>query len=199
MVAFRVSGRCLILLSTPAMAIQQGRRAEDQRQAACGIRGCPGPAGVGQFVAPGNVADGHRQHLRVGAAVADGQGRSVSGIQRNTTYYLYETQAPSNYMTAGPWILVVGDKDATLYPATEKPDGTLEKAGDGTPLTVSDSGTDTKVLPVTIRDISWGYELPNTGGAGTTSYTAGGLALIFGAATLLYSHCRRRKEDEASS
>ena len=26
-----------------------------------------------------------------------------------------------------------------------------------------------------------------------------GLALIFGAATLLYSHCRRRKEDEVSS
>ena len=52
---------------------------------------------------------------------------------------------------------------------------------------------------MTIRDISWGYELPDTGGAGTTSYTAGGLALIFGAATLLYSHCRRRKEDEASS
>ncbi|MBD9116891.1 MAG: LPXTG cell wall anchor domain-containing protein, partial [Clostridiales bacterium] len=45
----------------------------------------------------------------------------------------------------------------------------------------------------------WGYKLPDTGGAGTTSYTAGGLALIFGAATLLYSHCRRRKEDEASS
>ena len=122
---------------------------------------------------------------------------TFTGIQRNTTYYLRETKAPSNYMTAGPWILEVGDKDATLYPATEKPDGTLERAGDGTPLTVT--GTDTKVLPVTIRDISWGYELPNTGGAGTTSYTAGGLALIFGAATLLYSHCRRRKEDEASS
>ena len=125
---------------------------------------------------------------------------TFTGIRRNTTYYLHETQAPSNYMTAGPWILVVGNEDATLYPATEKPDGTLEKAeGDGTPLTVSDSGTDLKVLPVTVRDISWGYELPNTGGAGTTSYTAGGLALIFGAATLLYSHCRRRKEDEASS
>ena len=122
---------------------------------------------------------------------------TFTGIQRNTTYYLRETQAPSNYMTAGPWILVVGDEDATLYPATENPDGTLEKAGDGTTLTVT--GTDTKVLSVTIRDISWGYELPNTGGAGTTSYTAGGLALIFGAATLLYSHCRRRKEDEASS
>ena len=123
---------------------------------------------------------------------------TFTGIQRNTTYYLRETKAPSNYMTAGPWILVVGDKDATLYPATENQDGTLVKSGEtGTPLTVT--GTDTKVLSVTVRDISWGYELPATGGAGTTSYTAGGLALIFGAATLLYSHCRRRKEDEASS
>lgn len=120
-----------------------------------------------------------------------------SGIRRNTTYYLYETQAPSNYMTAGPWILEVGSEDATLYPATENPDGTLEKAGEGTPLTVS--GTDPKVLSVTVRDISWGYKLPDTGGAGTTSYTAGGLALIFGAATLMYVHCKRRKEDEASS
>lgn len=121
-----------------------------------------------------------------------------SGIRRNTTYDLRETQAPSNYMTAGPWILEVRDEDATLYPATENPDGTLVKSEEtGTTLTVTD--TDPKVLSVTVRDISWGYELPDTGGAGTTSYTAGGLALIFGAATLLYSHCRRRKEDEASS
>ena len=123
---------------------------------------------------------------------------TFNGIQRNTIYDLYETQAPSNYMTAGPWILDVRSEDATLYPATENQDGTLVKSEEnGTPLIVSD--TDPKVLSVTIRDISWGYELPNTGGAGTTSYTAGGLALIFGAATLLYSHCRRRKEDETSS
>ena len=124
-----------------------------------------------------------------------------SGIRRNTTYDLRETQAPSNYMTAGPWILEVRDEDATLYPATENPDGTLEKASDtdtGTALTVT-TGTDSKVLQLTIQDTLWGYKLPDTGGAGTTSYTAGGLALIFGAATLLYSHCRRRKEDEASS
>lgn len=125
-----------------------------------------------------------------------------SGIRRNTTYDLRETQAPSNYMTAGPWILEVGeDSSATLYPATENPDGTLEKASDtdtGTALTVT-TGTDSKVLELPIQDTLWGYELPDTGGAGTTSYTAGGLALIFGAATLLYSHCRRRKEDEASS
>lgn len=124
-----------------------------------------------------------------------------SGIRRNTTYDLRETQAPSNYMTAGPWILEVRDEDATLYPATENPDGTLEKASDtdtGTALTVT-TGTDSKVLELPIQDTLWGYKLPDTGGAGTTSYTAGGLALIFGAATLLYSNCRRRKEDEASS
>ena len=123
---------------------------------------------------------------------------AFTGIRRNTTYDLYETQAPSNYMTAGPWILEVGSEDATLYPATENPDGTLTQTGEtGTLLTVS--GTDPKVLSVTVRDISWGYKLPDTGGAGTTSYTAGGLALIFGAATLMYIHCKRRKEDEASS
>ena len=123
---------------------------------------------------------------------------TFTGIQRNTTYDLRETKAPSGYMTAGPWILEVGSDGATLYPARETPDGTLEKAGEtGTPLTVT--GTNPKVLSMTVRDISWGYELPDTGGAGTTSYTAVGLALIFGAATLLYSHCRRRKEDEASS
>lgn len=123
---------------------------------------------------------------------------TFTGIRRGATYELRETTPPSGYMTAGPWILVVRDEDATLYPATENPDGTLEKAGEtGTPLTVS--GTDPKVLSVTVRDISWGYKLPDTGGAGTTSYTAGGLALIFGAATLMYVHCKRRKEDEASS
>ena len=122
---------------------------------------------------------------------------TFTGIQRNTIYDLRETQAPSNYMTAGPWILDVGSEDATLYPAREKSDGTLEKAGEGTPLTVT--GSDPIVFSATISDQSWGYELPDTGGAGTTSYTAGGLALIFGAATLLYSHCRRRKEDEVSS
>lgn len=123
---------------------------------------------------------------------------TFTGIRRNTTYYLYETQAPSNYMTAGPWILEVEESTATLYPATEEENGTLTKSSEtGTPLTVS--GTDPKVLSVTVRDISWGYKLPDTGGAGTTSYTAGGLTLILGAATLLYIHCRRRKEDEASS
>ena len=124
------------------------------------------------------------------------------GILRGATYELRETKAPANYMTAGPWILEVGaDGNAKYYPATEKADGTLVKTSDtdtGTPLTVTD-GTDSKVLELPIQDTPWGYKLPETGGAGTTSYTTGGLVLIFGAATLLYIHCKRRKEDEVSS
>ena len=123
---------------------------------------------------------------------------TFSGIRRNTTYYLYETQAPANYMVAGPWILEVGDTTATLYPAAEGENGTLTKSSE-TGTVLENIGSDSIVFSAPISDQSWGYELPDTGGAGTTSYTAGGLALIFGAATLLYSHCRRRKKDEASS
>ena len=127
---------------------------------------------------------------------------TFTSIQRGATYELRETKAPANYMTAGPWILEVGtDGNATLYPATEKANGTLEKTSEtdtGTALTVTD-GTDSKVLELPIQDTPWGYELPDTGGAGTISYTTGGLVLIFGAATLLYIHCKRRKEDEVSS
>lgn len=44
-----------------------------------------------------------------------------------------------------------------------------------------------------------GYELPSTGGAGTTLFTTVGLTLVFGAAVLLYRDHRRRKEDVVSS
>ena len=111
------------------------------------------------------------------------------GIRRNTIYDLYETQAPSNYMTAGPWILEVGSENATLYPATEKPDGTLVKSEEtGTPLTVT--GTDPKVLSVTVSDISWGYELPSTGGMGTTVFYVLGAVLVLGAVVLLVTKKR---------
>ena len=121
-----------------------------------------------------------------------------TGIRRNTTYYLYETQAPANYMVAGPWILEVKENTATLYPAAEGENGTLTKSSE-TGTVLENIGSDSIVFSAPISDQSWGYKLPDTGGAGTTSYTAGGLALIFGAATLMYVHCKRRKEDEASS
>ena len=116
------------------------------------------------------------------------------GIRRNTTYYLRETKAPSNYMTAGPWILVVGSDNATLYLATEKSDGTLEKAGEtGTTLTAT--GTDPKVLPVTLSDISLGYELPQTGGMGTTLFYVLGGVLVLAAVVLLVTKKRMRSEN----
>src|SRR5699024_10606238 len=44
------------------------------------------------------------------------------------------------------------------------------------------------------------YPMPETGGAGTQSYTMGGFLLRTGAAfLLLYSHTKHRKEDSASS
>ena len=123
---------------------------------------------------------------------------TFANIQRGVTYYLHETKAPSGYMTAGPWILEVQERTATLYPATEEENGTLTRTSEtGTPLEVIDG--DPIVFSATISDQSWGYKLPDTGGAGTTSYTTGGLVLIFGAATLLYIQCKRRKEDEVSS
>ena len=137
--------------------------------------------------------------VQVGEATTDQDGiATFANIQREAKYYLRETKAPANYMTAGPWILKVEETTATLYPATEGENGVLTKTSEtGTPLEVIDG--DPIVFSATISDQSWGYELPDTGGAGTTSYTAGGLALIFGAATLLYIHCKRRKEDEVSS
>ena len=123
---------------------------------------------------------------------------TFANIQRGATYYLRETKAPSGYMTAGPWILDVKESTATLYPATEGENGALTQTSEtGTQLEVS--GSDPIVFSATISDQSWGYRLPDTGGAGTTSYTTGGLVLIFGAATLLYIQCKRRKEDEVSS
>ena len=137
--------------------------------------------------------------VQVGVATTEENGiATFPGIQRGATYELRETGAPSGYMTAGPWILKVEDTTATLYPATEGENGALTQTSEtGTQL--ENIGKDSIVFSAPISDQSWGYELPDTGGAGTTSYTAGGLALIFGAATLMYIHCKRRKEDEASS
>lgn len=43
------------------------------------------------------------------------------------------------------------------------------------------------------------YELPDTGGTGTTLYTVGGLLITTAAVFLLYSHAKRRKGDGKSS
>lgn len=120
------------------------------------------------------------------------------GLERNTTYYLWETKAPANYYEAGPWILETGNNNATLYPAKEE-GGKLVKVNENDPGTLlGGSGTDPILLTATIEDNPWGYELPHTGGTGTQMYTLGGLLLIAAAGLLAYSRRKRRKEDFAS-
>lgn len=139
--------------------------------------------------------------VQFGEATTDANGiATFEGIQRGAKYYLRETVAPSNHMVAGPWILVVGDDgNATIFPATVNADGTWVKTSEtGTPLTLQTT-TDSRVLLLPIQDTPWGYELPETGGAGTTSYTAGGLVLMFSGAVLLYIHSKGRKGEKASS
>ena len=139
--------------------------------------------------------------VKFGEATTDANGiATFEGIQRGVKYYLRETVAPSNHMVAGPWILDVdGDGNATIFPAAVDADGTWVKTSEtGTPLTLQTT-TDSKVLVLPIQDTPWGYELPETGGAGTTSYTAGGLVLMFSGAVLLYIHSKGRKGEKASS
>ena len=125
---------------------------------------------------------------------------TFSNIAKNTIYYLYETEPPTGYKTAGPWILEIKDNTGVYYPAKENEDGTLvktEDAGTGTAFKVT-SG-DTIVLEMKISDQSWGYKLPDTGGLGTTGYRTGGLALVVSALAWKYILTKRRKEDEISS
>ena len=124
---------------------------------------------------------------------------TFSGIEKNTIYYLYETEPPTKYMTAGPWILETKDGNTgVFYPAKENADGTLEKTALAGTAFVVKSG-DTIVLEMKISDQSWGYKLPDTGGLGTTGYRTGGLALVVCALAWKYILTKRRKEDEISS
>ena len=134
-------------------------------------------------------------------ATTDDKGiATFSGIEKGATYYLYETEPPKGYMTAGPWILEIEDNKGVYYQAKKNEDGTLvktEDAGTGTAFEVT-SG-DTIVLEMKISDQSWGYKLPDTGGLGTTGYRTGGLALVVSALAWKYILTKRRKEDEISS
>lgn len=130
-------------------------------------------------------------------------GVTFAGLKENTTYYLWETQAPPNYYKAGPWILTVGeDGNAKIYDAKPSESDTnalvkVDEKDPGTSLGCT-RGDHSIELTTTISDKPVGYELPNTGGTGTELYTLGGLLLIAAAGLLAYSRRKRRKEDFVS-
>jgi len=59
--------------------------------------------------------------------------------------------------------------------------------------------TDQNGLPVFTVENHSGYELPETGGAGTYLYTMGGLLALMTAAVLLYIQTSKRRKEELTS
>ncbi|MGI6336804.1 MAG: Cna B-type domain-containing protein [Eubacteriales bacterium] len=105
------------------------------------------------------------------------------------TYYLVETKAPEGHVgLAGPIIFTVdpanGQVIVSQYPGYPSMEGSNLFSGGNADLPIYNSSA---------------YTLPETGGSGTTLYTAGGLLLMTSAILLLYIHKKRRKEDFTTS
>lgn len=100
-------------------------------------------------------------------------------IPSGHTYTLTETGIPPGYSADGSkYIVTVAYNVVTV--------------------TVTDSGGNAKDWNGTIVN-NTAYELPNTGGIGTTPYTLGGMALLTAAAALMYSQRKRRRGEGNSS
>ena len=123
-------------------------------------------------------------------------------FKMHTPYYLQEISAPDGY--------ILDDTKHWFYFCNHEGHGEggtpcdgctyLNEAYDHITEIGRTNGEDTHTIDIEVKNrIIGGYELPATGGAGTTSYTMGGLLLMMAAAILLYSHSsKRRKEDSPS-
>ena len=128
----------------------------------------------------------------------DQDGHVSLQIEKGNNYRLYETTY-KDFMSAGPWILEVDTEgNVKIYDTTTGADGSLSKSGAGTVCTKEEKDV-AVYYDHTITNLVGGYELPDTGGAGTTLYTVGGLLITTAAVFLLYSHAKRRKGDGKSS
>lgn len=129
----------------------------------------------------------------------DKDGNVSLQIEKGKNYRLYETTY-KDFMPAGPWILEVDTNgNVTIFDTTTGADGSLIKSGAGTVCAKEEKDV-AVYYDHTIINLIGGYELPNTGGIGTTPYTIGGLVLIASSALLLlYRKSRRGKDDAQSS
>lgn len=101
------------------------------------------------------------------------------------TYYIYELDDSGQPISGN-------------VPATVNSSSFLVTYTNGPAVTVPADGT--AAVAVTVTNQVCYPELPNTGGAGTTLYTKGGVLLTASAMfLLLYYHTKRRKEESASS
>ena len=124
--------------------------------------------------------DGTAVKINPQTATSGGDGAvSFTNIPSGHIYTLTETKVPDGYSSDGSKYQVM-------------------VAYDNVTVTVTTVGGTKTEWNSTIVNNTY-YELPNTGGAGTTVYTAGGLLITTAAVFLLYSHAKRRKGDGKSS
>lgn len=123
---------------------------------------------------------------------------NTGALTANTAYKLTETEAPPGenskeyILNATPYYFYIVDTSENA-PDDCMPDGFKDRSlYDVNSLNLGDH--------IMIENAAMGYELPDTGGAGTNLYAIGGLLLIAGAGSLLlYNDIKRRKEGVASS
>ena len=106
----------------------------------------------------------------------------LGGLEENTSYYLFETEALPGYnMLTGPVVITTAGPN------------TINASLNNTPLTrrqETDENGNT-VWEITVYN-STGYELPSTGGRGTALFTAVGGIMTAAAGAILT--LKRRKE-----
>ena len=114
-------------------------------------------------------------------------------VEKGNTYQLFETK-PEGYQAAGPWILKIDiDGNGTLWEATADSSGDLVKTGPGVPITWSEVDGAFYLDHIIYNHLAM-YELPQTGGMGTTLFYVLGGVLVVGAVVLLITKKRMGAE-----
>ena len=119
---------------------------------------------------------------------SDRNGIFYQGMLETGTYYLYEATVPDGYYPPGGRFKLSVEQDSVSVTATWVTGSTGAEVG--TVTAVSDAQTGIKTFSVFIRNTT-GYELPSTGGTGTSMFYVLGF-LMAGSAILLLLNRKKR-------